>query len=318
MTGPRVTILGPQRLRPNLMEAVRERGITGRIATITAGWQEREDEDRELHEHLEGRTVNLRLYHRAEALFGADSELRDVLRERQVRLQEQQRLYRIRLSYSLQAALELLAANADPSLLELQREAAIQTIREIDQQHLRQVGEINAGYGEQLRLRERPAVAAARREVEAIVSDVSAVAIAGGHVAVLLNRLRLFGLGTMLRKKDLFVWSAGAMACSDRVILFHDSPPQGAGDPEVLEAGLGLFPDLVPLPHARHRLRLFDRDRVALFARRFVPALCVALDEECRVDWDGQTWRGHPPTRRLTAEGSAEEFDRNDAEVEMP
>ena len=63
-----MTILGPQRLRPNLIESVRARGITGRIATITAGWQEREDEDRELHEHLEGRTVNLRLYHRAEAL----------------------------------------------------------------------------------------------------------------------------------------------------------------------------------------------------------------------------------------------------------
>jgi hypothetical protein len=313
-----VTILGPQRLRPNLIDAVRSREISGRIATITAGWQEREDEDQELHEHLEKRTVNLRLYHRAEALFEADPELRDVLRERQIRLQEQQRLYRIRLSFSLQAALELLAATSDPSLLEIQREAAIQAVRDLDQQHLRQVGEINAGYGEQLRLRERPAVAKFRAEVEALVSETSAVAIAGGHVAVLLNRLRLFGLRSVLATKDLFVWSAGAMACSDRVVLFHDSPPQGAGDPEVLEAGLGLFPDLIPLPHARHRLRLYDRDRVALFARRFAPALCVALDEECRVDWDGHRWRGYPPTRLLAREGSAEEFDGNQSKEERP
>lgn len=311
-----MTILGPQRLRPNLIESVRAREVTGRIATITAGWQEREDEDRELHEHLEGRTVNLRLYNRAEALFAADPLLRDVLRERQARLQEQQRLYRLRLSFELQAALALLGTTADPSLLELQREAAIQAVRELDQQHLRQVGEINAGYGEQLRLRDRPAIAAGRKEIEALVAETSAVAIAGGHVAVLLNRLRLFGLGGLLRTKDLFVWSAGAMACSDRVVLFHDSPPQGAGNPEVLEAGLGLFPDLIPLPHARHRLRLYDRDRVALFARRFAPALSVALDEECRVEWDGQRWRGYPPTRLLTVEGSAEEFDGHGQKAE--
>jgi len=311
-----VTILGPQRLRPNLIEAVRARGVTGRIATVTAGWQEREDEDRELHEHLEGRTVNLRLYHRAEALFAADPELRDVLRERQTRLQEQQRLYRLRLGFALQAARELLAVSGDPSLLEIQRASAVQAVRALDEQHLQQVVEINAGYEEQLRIQDRPPVAAGRRELAALLSETSAVAIAGGHVAVLLNRLRLFGLDSLLRGKDLFVWSAGAMACSDRVVLFHDSPPQGAGDPEVLEAGLGLFPDLVPLPHARHRLLLYDRDRVALFAQRFAPALCVALDEECRIEWDGRRWRGLPPTTHLTPEGSVEEFEAVAAEEE--
>jgi peptidase E len=303
-----VTILGPQRLTPTLIEAVRSRGVTGRIATVTAGWQEREDEDRELHEHLEKRTVNLRLYHRAEAAFASDPDMQTAVRERQTRLQELQRLYRLRLHFALEAARELLETRGEASLVEVQRSAAIDAVRTLDVEHLAQVREIHAGYEEQLHVEERPSLTAPRRELRALLDDAQAVAIAGGHVAVLLNRLRLFGLETLLAGKHLFVWSAGAMACSERVVLFHDSPPQGAGDAEVFEVGLGLFPGLVPLPHAKQRLRLADRDRVALFARRFAPALCVALDPGTRVDWDGRTWTGPRPTRRMTEEGSVEEL----------
>jgi hypothetical protein len=46
-------------------------------------------------------------------------------------------------------------------------------------------------------------------------------------VAVLVNRLRLFGLGDLVADKTVFAWSAGAMAVSERVVLFHDDPPQG-------------------------------------------------------------------------------------------
>ncbi|MCA9730302.1 MAG: Type 1 glutamine amidotransferase-like domain-containing protein, partial [Candidatus Eisenbacteria bacterium] len=237
-----------------------------------------------------------------------DPALREGLRDRQERLQELQRLYRLRLQFTLQAARELLATDGDPSLLELQRSAAIEAVRALDDQHLAQVREIHAGYVEQLRTGERPAVVAARAEVAQLLEDAEAIAVAGGHVAVLLNRLRLFGFASLVSGKHLFAWSAGAMACSDRVILFHDSPPQGAGDPEVLEAGLDLFPNLVPLPHARQRLRLYDLGRFSLFAQRFAPALCVALDDKCRIEWDGEEWRGFPPTRSLTPEGAVEEL----------
>jgi hypothetical protein len=60
---------------------------------------------------------------------------------------------------------------------------------------------------------------------------------------------------------------------------------------------------VIPLPHARKRLRLDDPVRVALFARRFGPATCVVLDEGARLDWDGRTWTAGPRTYRLGRRG---------------
>ena len=72
---PTVTLLGPQRFTPTLGEAVARAGISGRLASVTAGWQEREAEDLELHEHLGERTLNLMLYARSEDAFERDPEL---------------------------------------------------------------------------------------------------------------------------------------------------------------------------------------------------------------------------------------------------
>jgi hypothetical protein len=102
--------------------------------------------------------------------------------------------------------------------------------------------------------------------------------IAGGHVAVLLNRMRLFRLGHELANKPLIAWSAGAMALSERIILFHHHAPQGRRDAELLDAGLGIVRGRILLPHARTRFDWGNRKRTALFSRRFSPAACCTLD----------------------------------------
>ena len=43
-----VILLGPQRLTPTLVNAVRGAGVEGDVAVVTAGWQEREEEVDEL------------------------------------------------------------------------------------------------------------------------------------------------------------------------------------------------------------------------------------------------------------------------------
>jgi hypothetical protein len=147
--------------------------------------------------------------------------------------------------------------------------------------------------------------------VEKVLADsgAEAIAIAGGHVAVLLNRLRLFGLPGLQGGRHLLAWAAGAMVAGERIVLFHDSPPQGPGNAEVLEAGLGFYEGLLPLPDARHRLRLADRDRVALFARRFHPARCVALDQGARVDRTADGWTAATPgIRYLDVSGDIREM----------
>jgi hypothetical protein len=97
------------------------------------------------------------------------------------------------------------------------------------------------------------------------------------------------------------------MVTGERVVLFHDSPPQGFGNAEVLDVGLGLHQGLIPLPHAGRRLRLHDRDRVSLFARRFEPALCVALEQGERIDQTPSGWRAEPGVRCMTRSGKLEE-----------
>ena len=50
----RVVLLGPQRHAITVTDELARLAAEGRVAAITAGWQEREGEDLELHEHLAG------------------------------------------------------------------------------------------------------------------------------------------------------------------------------------------------------------------------------------------------------------------------
>jgi len=266
-----IILLGPQRLRPTLPQVMAEHAIAGPIATVTAGWQEREEEDQELHDALGGATHNLRLYARAEEVFREDGAFQQAFRARQERLRGMQDYYRIRLDYALEAVSALARRRAPADELE----AALGTVRALDAEHLARCRSVQDEFDARERPAERPAVGRARREVAAIIARSAALAIAGGHVAVLLNRLKLFDVTA----KVILAWSAGAMAVTDRVVLFHDSPPEGPGNPEVLDAGLGLCPGVVALPSPRHRLHLADGARMSLYARRFAPATCLAFDD---------------------------------------
>jgi peptidase E len=174
----------------------------------------------------------------------------------------------------------------------------------LDAHHLERVRQVHADFDEKWTPHGCEALGRARTEVEEQLEGCGGVAMAGGHVVVLLNRLRLLNMTPLLAGRPLVAWSAGAMVLTRQVVLFHDSPPQGFGDPEVLESGLGLCPGVVALPHARRRLRLNDPVRVAIFARRFSPDTCMALDENCRADWNGTEWKTWGRTRRLDLSGN--------------
>ena len=110
-------------------------------------------------------------------------------------------------------------------------------------------------------------------------------------------------LAEALKDLPVIAWSAGAMALSERIVLFHHRPPQGANNSAVVAPGLGIAPGIVAFPHASRRLELADPRLVSLLARRFAPDLCVALDPECRFDFDGTRWRGDR-CRQLTPSGA--------------
>lgn len=312
---PFVVVLGPQRLHTTLPEVVQELGLSGGIALITAGWQERESEDEELRAALGEREgiENLHVHGRCERVYELDQELFQAHRRRQDELRTLQQLHRVRLDDMLSCTRRLLRWEGELSVLDPEREDAIRMVRALDQHHLKRILEVHQRFEEEWQFQHRLAVIEEHEYIKELLSQCDTVAIAGGHVAVLLNRMRMLNLAPLLEGKNLLLWSAGAMALSQSIVLFHDSPPQGKGNPEVLDAGLGLLPDLVPLPHAKRRLRLDDPIRISLFARRFAPALCVALDEGSRVDWregeHGHHWQMRWRTSALCTDGSLERVE---------
>lgn len=304
-------LLGPQRPTPIVGDAVAMLEVDrvqgdGRIAAITAGWQEREAEDQDMSAAFGNRTVNLMLHARGEAVFREDQDFFAAHRAKQDRLRQLEDLYRLRLASALKGARRVQQATAPRDLIEPELEEALQALRLLDAHHVLKVKQIEDDFERRHRPQERPALRRHLDEIDAVLGSCSALAIAGGHIAVLYNRMRLFDLrARILRRPELRViaWSAGAMVVSDRIVLFHDSPPQGRGNAEVLGPGLGLFSGVVVLPHASRRLMLRNHDRLTVFARRFAPAVCVALDQRCWIRFDGPHWTLGPTTYQLATDG---------------
>ena len=281
----RVILLGPQR-RPTVDAVARSLGLSGVVATVTAGWREREGDDGELVALLGGAAVNLSLYRRWLDVQERDPEY--VAGERRLAgtLAGLQDLYLLRLDYALRA---VYAVQRRPGAGAEAVEEAVAAVRELDQAHLRRVNGARGEFFGRLEPHARPVIAAHRAEVSAVLEGAAALVVAGGHVGVLAEVLHLFNLAAVLRA-PVIAWSAGAMALTDRIVLFHDRAPQGPGHPEVYGSGLSVLRDAVLLPHARARLLLDDRDRMAVLALRFSPARCVPLEAGTRIDVEDGRW----------------------------
>jgi len=299
-------LLGPQRLVPTVGEALEMFKVEGRIAAVTAGWQEREAEDQDLCAALGNRSVNLMLHERGEQVFKDDPNFFAAHRAKQDHLRQLQDLYRLRLASALKAARRVQQAQAPDALVAAELEESLQALRILDAHHMSKVRQIEAEFERKAKPLERASVRKQLKEIDVILRGCGAVAIAGGHVAVLYNRLRMFDLRARLLALEvpIIAWSAGAMAVSDRIVLFHDNPPQGRGNAELMGSGLGLFPGVVVLPHARRRLMLNDHARISVFARRFATATCIALDERCWIRFDGVRWSAGPNTHQLCSDGT--------------
>jgi hypothetical protein len=296
----RVTLLGPQR-RPTLDTVAAALYPEGPIATITAGWQEREPDDGELGQLLGARDVNLRLYRRWLDVQDRDPEF--ALSERRLAavLDELQDLYLLRLDPALRAVSAVQRRSGSQRLRASVLAEAIGAVQELDAAHLRRVGAVRGEFYQRLRPHDRPVIAGHRAEVAGLLGDAAVAVVAGGHVGVLADALHLFNIAASLRS-PVIAWSAGAMALADQIVLFNDRAAQGPGHPEVYGAGLSVLRGVVALPHASARLLLGDTPRMAVFARRFAPARCVLLEQGTRVDIDGD---GDRPagTRVLSEDG---------------
>lgn len=334
----RVTLLGPQR-RPTLDTVVASLRLgDGPIATITAGWQEREPDDGELSRLLGSEDANLCLFRRWLDVQDRDPDFAAAERRLRGAVTELQDLYLLRLNHALQAvyaiqrrrgsgqlqpeaprtdarqpdavrtdALQTDALRADALQTDALRTdalaGAVAAIAELDAAHLHRANGIRGEFYSRWQPHSRPVIAEHRAAVARLLSDAVALVVAGGHVGVLTDAMHLFNVAPSLRS-PVIAWSAGAMALTGRIVLFGDRAPQGPGHPEVYGSGIGVLRNLIPLPHARARLLLDDAPRMAVFARRFAPDRCVLLENGTRVDTDSN---GTCPagTRLLAEDGRA-------------
>ncbi|HEX7417926.1 MAG TPA: hypothetical protein VF315_07725, partial [Steroidobacteraceae bacterium] len=247
--------------------------------------------------HIGAAVTDLRLYGLTEELFAADAPLRLAHRQRQARLQ-----------HAKQAARALLAADGEPAVLRPARRQAIAAIRRLDRAHLQGIGRVHAAFERELAPAARPAVQAAAASIRRAIASAGAILITGGHVAVLVNRLRLLGGAALFAGKPIVAWSGAAMVASEAIVLFHDQPPQGAANVELFDEGLGLVRGVLPFPHAQSRLHLHDPNRIALISRRFAPLVCVTLDAGAYLHFSAGRLRDHGGGFRLGRQGELSEI----------
>ena len=299
---PAVTVLGPQR-RPTLDRVLEALEITGRIAMVSAGWQERESDDAELVSLTGGRGVNLRLHARWLEVLQRDGEYARGERRHRALIDDLRQLYLLRLDQTLQAVYAMTQRpGGHPRTREMAVEDALAMVRLLDSTHLARVRELRDEFYAAWRLEDRDAVARHREEVRAVLSAADCLLVAGGHVAALLHVLHVLSVAPHLPPR-VVAWSAGAMALTSRVVLFGDRAAQEPAHSEVYDEGLGLIDGLVLLPHARRRLRTDDLGRMSVLARRFAPASCLVLDDGVRVDL-GEDGELPPGARVVGTDGS--------------
>lgn len=312
-SAPRITLLGPQR-RPRLKSVISGLGLAGaHFTTITTGWRDRESEDAVLVEELGGRTTNLRLWSLMQQLWEIDPELERADIERRAVLGEMQELYLIGLEQAAEAMQRLTRqAPRNPGVQEMAVQDALDIMRQMDAAHLRRVEELHQEFYDRWQPQHRDAVVTARFAVGRAIAATDAVVIPGGHVGVLLGALHVFNVAPALAAltqdesgavvstprlhRPIIAWGAGAMALTERVLLFYDNSVVRPDVSEMLMRGLGLTRDVVALPSPRTRLDLKNQTRLRMLASRTAPAVPLLLEEhvEVTLEEDGRLPVGAP------------------------
>lgn len=275
-------LLGPQRFLTTAGAVVRGLDVDGPVATITAGWEERESDDDELDTVLDGRSENLRLFGRMMDVLERDPAVAVAALALRDAVDDLAGTYGIRLQHALDAVYALRRRKGREDVLAAAYSDAIEAVRRLDTWYL---DEVRALYGEAYASGAAGASelwAEHRGEVAEALAGASVLAVAGGHVGMLLRTMQFFSVRPPT-ELPVVAWSAGAMVMTRTVVLFNDFAQSHPGA-EVWDRGLARVEHVIALPHARRRIHLDDRVRTQVFVRRFQGYACLLLDDGARVE----------------------------------
>ncbi|MBC7310122.1 MAG: hypothetical protein GXY39_10205 [Actinomycetales bacterium] len=295
-------LLGPQRFRLTAGAVLAEVAPDGVVATVTAGWRDREKHDAELDEVMGGRSHNLHLWHRLGHVLVNDHAFAAAAVAYNRAVDEANSLYSLRLTHALESVYATMRHTAREDLRDSALRAGLQSVRDIDAWYIWLVGELEQDLRTSGGMDSSEVVAQHRSEIREILDGAAALAIAGGHVGFLSRCLRLFDV-TPPESMPVVGWSAGAMVLTEHIVLYHDKGLEGVQPAELWDRGLGRARGVVAMPHARRRMVLDDLDRNRVLAHRFAPARIVLLDDGSRLYLEGD---GHLPdqARVIAADGT--------------
>lgn len=276
-------LLGPQRFRMTAGVVAFQIAPEGPVATITAGWRDRERDDDELNRVMGERTTNLQLFTRLGHVVRHDRAFAAAASTYNRAADEASSLYLVRLGHAMDAVYATLRRSVRDDLVESSLVAGLQSLRDIDDWYLWLLSELEGELRATSGLDHSDVVLQHRGEINEVLSGAALLAIAGGNVSFLMRCLRLFDV-MPAPHMPVIGWSAGAMVLTDRVVLYNDNGPQGVAPSEIWERGLGRVHGIVAMPHARRRLLLDNLDRNRVLARRYGPARVVLLDDGSRVE----------------------------------
>ena len=278
----KTVLLGPQRFRTTVGAVIRTVAPEGTVATVTAGWRDRESDTRELDATLEGRGRHLNLYGRLGDVLDSDQRFAGAALAYRDAVDELAGIYSFRLQRALDSVYTVQRRTVRPDLAALALADGVRVVQSIDQWYLDAVDQLHGEFWAAAPPEESEPIQRHRAEVAEAIGQASAVAIAGGHVGQLLRCLKLFDVNPA-PEQPVVAWSAGAMSLTDRVVLYHDRGPSGVVGSEIWDRGLGRAPRIVAMPHARRRLQMDDPMLLRVLARRFGDARCLLLDDGARV-----------------------------------
>lgn len=278
----RTVLLGPQRFHTTAGGVIRTVAPEGAVATVTAGWQDRENDIGELDATLEGRGRHLRLYGRLIDVLDSDRQFAEAALAHRDAMDELAETYSLRLQRALDSVYTVQRRPVQTQVAASAEADGIRVVQSIDQWYLDAVDQLHGELQAAAPPEESEPIQRHRAEVAQIVGQVSAIAIAGGHVAQLVRCLKLFEVNPP-PQLPVVAWSAGAMSLTERVVLYHDRGPGGVVGAEVWDRGLGRAPRTVAMPHARRRLQMDNPMVLRVLARRFGDARCLLLDDDARV-----------------------------------
>ena len=195
----KTVLLGPQRFRTTVGAAIRTVAPEGPVATVTAGWRDRESDTDELDATLEGRGRHLNLYGRLDDVLDSDQRFAAAALAHRDAVDELAGIYSIRLQRALDSVYAVQRRTVRTDLAASALADGVRVVQSIDQWYLDAVDQLHGELWAAAPPEESEPIQRHRAEVAEAIGQASAIAIAGGHVGLLLRCLKLFDVNLPTR-----------------------------------------------------------------------------------------------------------------------